>query len=206
MPACADLRHERFARELVEQLLRVPPAKQPQLEAYRLAGFAPHRGNCYRLTRRPDVAARIDELMAEAREYLDLRIIKALVKVGRVADALVPAYYEAVADGTLRVRDPTALPAMMQDAIADIELDQDGRPLRVKLHDKMTALAILLKHFGGLPDETSPKTEVNIYNALTSLTVEDQRALASALEALGHGEAAAGAGPAAASGRDGQAA
>jgi hypothetical protein len=29
----------------------------------------------------------------------------------------------------------------------------DGRPRRIKLHDKLAALTILIKHLGGLPDE-----------------------------------------------------
>lgn len=183
MPRLTDVRHERFCLELAELYFEVPPRPQPQLEAYRRAGFKPHRGNCYRLERRPEVAARLQELLAEQREFLDMRLVTALVRVNRIAMATVPAYYEKIGEA-LRTRDITELPPQLADAIAEIELDDDGRIRRLKLHDKMQALNVILKHFGAIPEET-PKTEVNIFNALS---VEDQRALADALEAISRGE------------------
>jgi phage terminase large subunit-like protein len=42
MPACRDPQHERFARELTEQYLQVPPARQPVFEAFKRAGYPRH--------------------------------------------------------------------------------------------------------------------------------------------------------------------
>jgi|SRR5215475_554508 len=183
MPACRDPQHEKFCREYVEQWLRVPAVAQPELEAYRLAGYAPHRGNCYRLKRRPDVKRRIDELMAEAAEWLDIRPRLALVRIDRIAAAVLPQYYERVeVAGQLRyrLRDITQLPPRLAEAIADVEFDEHGKPTRLRLHDKLGANTLLLRHFGGLPAEVAP-TEVSIFNVLSA---EDQRTLAEALEAL----------------------
>lgn len=186
MPSCRDPQHEKFAREYVEQWLKVPAVAQPELEAYKAAGFKPHRGNCYRLKRRPDVKRRIDELMAEAAEWLDIRPRVALVRIDRIAAAVLPQYYERVevnGQPRYRLRDLTALPPRLAEAIADVEFDEHGRPTRLRLHDKLGANTLLLRHFGGLPAE-APSTEVSIFNVLSA---EDQRALADALDALERG-------------------
>jgi Terminase small subunit len=189
MPVCRDPQHERFARELVEQYLMVPPPKQPQLEAYKRAGFAPHRGNCYRLARRKEVVARVAELMDEAREYLDIRAVKALVRVDRIADAKLPDYYGE--DGkALALKD---LPPRLAEALAEVEYHDDGTIKRIKLHDKGQANTLILKYLGGLPEEEKPQAQVNIWNVLSP---EDQRVLADALEALARRQAGAGAGAA----------
>jgi hypothetical protein len=72
MPACRDPQHERFAREMTEQYLQVPPAAQPMFEAFKRAGYAPHKGNATRLAKRKEIKARVAELMEEAREFLDV--------------------------------------------------------------------------------------------------------------------------------------
>jgi hypothetical protein len=235
MPACRDPQHERFCRELVEQYLMVPPPKQPQLEAYKRAGYAPHRGNCYRLAKRKEIVQRVAELMEEAREYLDIRAVKALVRVDRIADAKLPDYFERVRvddvvvglkagpsglrlvtaqdaqrvkvepQYVMRVRDITTLPPRLAEALAEVEIDPEtGHVRKFKLHDKNAANLALLKYFGSLPDPEAREAEggdVNILNVFGSLTAEDQRALAGALETLaqsrragtgGEGTAAAG--------------
>jgi len=194
MPACRDPQHERFARELVEQYLMVPPPKQPQLEAYKRAGFAPHRGNCYRLARRREIERRVAELMDEAREYLDIRPVKALVRVDRIADAKLPDFYEYAGEGEkrrLQLRNIKELPSRLAEALAEIEFHDDGTVKRVKLHDKAQANFVLLKHFGGIPEESErAQPQVNIFNVLSP---EDQRLLAEALEADARGQAGSGA-------------
>jgi hypothetical protein len=187
MPACRDHQHEHFARALVEEYLRVPPSSTGVQEAYKRAGYAPHRGNCHRLANEPHIKARVDELMEEAREYADLRLVKALVRVNRIADAKLPDYYEPVSlqpDGaptrTMRLRDLSSLPPQLAEAISEIDFHDDGTVRKIKLHDKLQANITLLRHFGDVPDER-PVQQVNILNTLSP---EDQRLLADALELL----------------------
>jgi hypothetical protein len=45
-----------------------------------------------------------------------------------------------------RLRDIDTLPSRLAEAIAEVELDDDGRPRRIKLHDKLAALTVLIKH------------------------------------------------------------
>lgn len=195
MPALRDPQYERFAREYVDEYLKVPPRDDAGARAYVAAGYNPHRTNYKRLLARPDVKARINELIEEALEWLDIRPVEALVRINRIAKARKLDYYEfAVVDGerVMRLRDLATLPARLLEAIADIERDADGRPVDVTLHDKMTAALMMLKHLGGVPDDDRPAgSQVNIFNFLSA---EDQAILAEALDALPGGTAGTGAG------------
>ena len=184
MPACRNPQHEQFARNLAEEYLRVPPCSTPEQEAYKRAGYSAHRGNPHRLARRPEIKARFDELMAQARELADVSLARSMVRVDRIADAKLTDFYERI-DGDrlarIRPRDITNLPARLAEAIEEVEFNDDGTLKRIKLHDKLAANVALLRVLGGMPDER-PTQQVNILNALSP---EDQRMLADALEQLG---------------------
>jgi len=186
MSALKDPQYEKFASELAE--LKAP------IEAYKLAGFVPHRGNANRLARRPEIKARVQQLLDEAAEYADIRRVRVLVEIDRVGRANLADFYEKVSTGKdvngieqfeLRLRDITSLPRHLTAAIAGIEWDEAGRP-KLKLHDKNQANFTLLKHLGGLPETDRP--DVNIFNLLS---VEDQRIVVAALENLAGGQGAA---------------
>jgi terminase small subunit-like protein len=187
MGALKDPQYEKFASELAE--LKAP------IEAYKLAGYAPHRGNANRLAKRAEIKFRVAELLEEAAEYADIRRVRVLVEIDRVARANLADFFERVAIGKddqgrerheIRMRDITTLPRHLTAAIAGIEWDDAGRP-KLKLHDKNQANFTLLKHLGGLPEDTKP--DVNIFNLLS---VEDQRVVVAALEAFSGGQIAAG--------------
>jgi hypothetical protein len=187
MPALKDPQYEKMANELAE--LKAP------IEAYKLAGFVPHRGNANRLARRPEIKARVAELLNEAAEYADIRRVRVLVEIDRVGRANFVDFFERVPVGKddagavkfeVRLRDITTLPRHLTAAIAGIEWDEAGRP-KLKLHDKNQANFTLLKHLGGLPEPE--RNDVNIFNLLS---VEDQRVVVGALEALARGQAAVG--------------
>lgn len=189
MPALKDPQYEKFASELAE--LKAP------IEAYKLAGYAPHRGNATRLARRPEVQARVNELLEEAAEFADIRRVRVLVEIDRVGRANLVDFFERVVTGQddkgrdkheIRMRDITTLPRHLTAAIAAIEFDDLGRP-KLKLHDKNAANFTLLKHLGGLPEPE--RNDVNIFNLLS---VEDQRVVVQALEALSGGQGAVGGG------------
>lgn len=184
MPALKDPQYEKFASELAE--LKAPT------EAYKLAGYAPHRGNANRLSKRPEIRARVAELLNEAAEYADIRRTRVLVEIDRVGRANLADFYERVSLGKdeagneqfeVRMRDITTLPRHLTAAIAGIEWDDAGRP-KLKLHDKNQANFTLLKHLGGLP-EPERNDHTNIFNLLS---VEDQRVVVAALEALAGGQ------------------
>jgi hypothetical protein len=68
--------------------------------AFERAGYKPDQGNCYRLADHPEVRRRVRELTAEAREYSDIRIAKAAVKLDHIASASIADFYEP--DGRLK--------------------------------------------------------------------------------------------------------
>lgn len=187
MAALKDPQHEKFASELAEL--------KPPIEAYKLAGFVPDRGNANRLARKPHIRARVQALLDEAAEYADIRRARVLVEIDRVGRANLADFFEKVQVGTaddgkavyeLRLRDITALPRYLTAAISSLEFDDAGRP-KLKLHDKNQANFTLLKHLGGLPEPDRPDVN-NIFNILS---VEDQRVLVAALEDVPRGQAAA---------------
>lgn len=188
MAALKDPQYEKFASELAE--LKAP------IEAYKLAGFVPHRGNANRLARRPEIKARVQQLLDEAAEYADIRRVRVLVEIDRVGRANLADFYEKVSIGKdevtgvekfeIRLKDITSLPRHLTAAISGLEWDEAGRP-KLKLHDKNQANFTLLKHLGGLPE--AERNDVNIFNLLS---VEDQRIVVAALEAQSGGQAAIG--------------
>lgn len=172
MPALKDPQYEKFASELAE-------LKSPT-EAYKLAGYAPHRGNAARLAKRPEVRARVQELLDEAAEFADIRRVRVLVEIDRVGRANVKDFYR---NGVLIPIDE--LPRPVAAAIKEVQVE-DGKISGYIVHDKNAANFTLLKHLGGLP-EPDRSDNVNIFNLLS---VEDQRLIVGALEALDRGPSA----------------
>jgi hypothetical protein len=188
-----DPQHEIFARELVE--LQLNCDKKARAKAYERAGFAPRNAdsNGRRLANRPDVKGRVRELFGEACAYRDIRPAAIVVRIDRVGRANVADFYEMELDGggkptgKLRLKDITTLPRELSEAIESVKWTDAGPEL--KLADKNQANFTLLKHFGGLPEPDGPRTQVNIFNALS---VDDQAALADLIEALPGGTAGSG--------------
>lgn len=182
MSALRDPQYEKYAQERAAQ-------KSP-IDAYKSAGYVPHRGNCYRMDRRPEIKSRVSELLNEAAEAANIRIERIMVEIDRVGRANIIDFFEVSdKDGEKRLvlKDLTALPRETTAAIAGIDFDAEGRP-KLKLHDRNQANFALLKMLGGLPDDREP-TQINILNALS---IEDQRILADALQALPGGSGRAG--------------
>jgi hypothetical protein len=186
-----DPQHEKFALEYVE--LAFSGNRNPLIEAYKAAGYAPHRGNATRLRRQPKVSARITELMREAAEFANCRVKRVVVEVDRVgraniADLMEPAFDDHGREipGTFKWRDLTKLPRELTAAIKGVSYDAKGR-MQIDLHDRNQANFMLLKHLGGLPEEPSASVHVNILNALS---IDDQQAVADLIEAFPRGPGA----------------
>jgi phage terminase small subunit len=73
MPVLANARYERFAQELAKGL--------DKNAAYAVAGFKPNNSNCCRCAARPEIVARVEELLGKAAE-------KAVITKARVLDEL----------------------------------------------------------------------------------------------------------------------
>jgi hypothetical protein len=147
LPALRNPQRECFARLLAEA--HVKPSSSPVQAAYERAGYRPDPGNCYRLANHPEVPRRVRELTAEALEYADIRI----------ASANITDFYEP--DG--RFKDIATLPDRLAEAVREVEYNHDGMVRNIELRDELGALAVLIKHLGGLPDERPVNnTQVNV--------------------------------------------
>lgn len=196
MPALRDPQHEKFALEFVE--LSFSGNRNPLLQSYKAAGYAEHRGNASRLRRRPEVNARIQELIAEAAEFANVRAKRIVVEVDRVGRANFADFWEPetkilddgsiVRTGRVRLKPLDQLPRELTAAIKRFDYDDAGRP-RLELFDKNQANFTLLKHLGGLPEDSRGGTTVNILNVIP---VEDQAAIADLIEAYAGGEEGTG--------------
>lgn len=189
MGVLQNWRRELYARALAEVYLAgLSPREvtKARLKAYTDAGFAANKDNARRDASRPEIKARITELFTEALEYRDVRLPKVLTRIDRVGKANVTDFYEReIADGKptgrLKLKDLTALPRELTEALRSITAKEDGT-VAVECWDKNQANFALLKHLGGVPDDRAPAG--NTFNFFAGLSVDDQRTLADALEAL----------------------
>jgi hypothetical protein len=122
MAPLRDPQQERFCRELVEQYLAMPPSSTPIPTAYEAAGYQPSRKNSYHLAQRPEIQRRIQELLAEALAYPDIRISEAAVKLDHYASARITDFYDE--GGVLK--DPASLPPQLADAVCKVEYHANG--------------------------------------------------------------------------------
>lgn len=196
MAALENPKHEAFAREVAEG--------KTLLEAHKAAGYVPDAGNAKRLRKRNEVRERIRELVSEATEFANVRRVRVVLEVDRVGRANIRDFYEPVVGddgkperddqgrltGRYRLRSLLELPRELTAAIQEVEFDDKGQPAKLKLHDKNQANFTLLKYLGGLPEPEVAQRNVSIFNILS---IEDQRTLADALEALPGGAGDAGA-------------
>jgi hypothetical protein len=181
-------------RVMAEQLAEL---KRP-IDAYKAAGFVPHRGNAHRLARQPEVQAYAQELMDDAAEFAGVSRVKVVNRIDRVGRANVADFYE---DDGRTLRNIKELPRELTDALAELDFrfsgnDEEGNPryvAEIKLHDKNAANLALLRYLGAIPEDPAGSQTTNIFNLLN---VDDQRALAEALEALPRGPARIGGPPA----------
>ena len=150
MAVLSDRRHEKFAQGLAELL--------SYADAYEAAGYArsPHNGR--KMAQRPEVKARVRELLARQVEFGDITRQRTLVELARIGHANLAEFYERDARaGALGLRDITALPAHLTAALSGLEFDKYGRP-KLKLHDKVSALEKIAKALGMWKDGA----EVNV--------------------------------------------
>jgi hypothetical protein len=181
---------EQFVRELVRLEMAVPFDRQARGNAYVLANYKPNPANARRLANTPAVKVRYAEIFAEECERCRIRPEAIVLRIDRVGRANIADFYEFdPKTQRLALKNIKDLPRELTEAIESIKYTEDGRA-ELKLIDKNQANFTLLKHFGGLPEPDGPRTQVNVFNALS---IEDQAALADLIDALprGRSEAAA---------------
>lgn len=122
-----------------------------RLDAMALAGFKPDPGNGKRLDHRTDIAARVRELAMLGAEAAGVHIGRTLEEVARCAYSNMRDLFDLNEAGDPVFRDITKLPIEVAAAIREVKLDKEGRIVGVKLHDKASALNMLISYLTGVP-------------------------------------------------------
>jgi phage terminase small subunit len=167
MSILPNKKHEAFAREVA--LFNADPDDAYDRLVAR-SGAKRQQGNGYRLLRRTEVAVRIASLssvaMEKAAELAGVDRARALAEQSRLAYSNIQDYADLLlaADAAAAGIALKALPRDKAAAIQAISWDSNGR-IRIKLHDKVGALANLLRATEPRPpagddDETIPADEV----------------------------------------------
>lgn len=144
----ANARHELFAQEIVG-------GKTP-LDAYVAAGFKPDAGNPSRLAARPEVKARIEDLLAGAAEKVEITKARVLAELGKIGFADIRKMFTD--EGHLRrieeLDDDAAACLSAVEVItrrvpgSDRDDPEYENVSKIKLWDKRAALVDIGKHLG----------------------------------------------------------
>jgi len=172
MPVLTNRKYELVAQGLAEGLT--------ESDAYERAGYKRHDGNAGRCARDPRVQARVAEILAEGAEKAGVTVQRIVDELAKIAfadirkavkwrghltresdnpdggDVLVikeiVTNHVALVDGD-EIDDDTAA------AISEISQNQSGG-VKLKMHDKLSALEKLGKHLGMFKDQ-APQVTVN---------------------------------------------
>lgn len=172
MPVLSNAKHELFAQALAQG--------KTADQAYQDAGYKPSRPHASRLATNGNIVARIAEILAKGAERAEItqeRVLRELGKIGFADIRKAVAWGDglAVVDpetnevriangvsliGSEHIDDDTA------SAIAEVSQTKEG--LKVKFHDKRSALVDIGKHLGMFKDDAAKgglSVTVNIVGA-----------------------------------------
>lgn len=185
MPVLRNPQHERAARAYVEFSLRPDAPSGCRTAAYVEAGYSPGSpANAAKLFARPEIAARVDELMAEALAPSDIRLTRAGIELDCIALANVLDLYDT--DGNFK---PVALlPRSLAAAVRRIEFYGDGRVKYIELHDKVRALQVITRH--AMADDRPQHT----YNTQVNVAITDEQRIAALMTMLAKAKNGSGSG------------
>jgi hypothetical protein len=150
MPALRNPVHESMCRDVAGGMSREA--------AWRAAGFGSR--NSTRFFKRPEVAARVEELRTAFNEGSKLQLAYLQESLLSLSKADIGVYFEKRPHSDkLRVKDITALPAEVRAAISEVTIGKDGT-INIKIHDKVKILETLAKTIAG------PSVDVDVAVAL----------------------------------------
>jgi phage terminase small subunit len=177
MAKLRNVRHERFAQDIA--------AGKSAAQAYLAAGLRADRRSAWRVRHRSDVVRRVDELiqterklerqaMAKAAQRYEVTAERVIGELARIGFANIHDLIEIGDDGEPRVslaaisRDEAA--ALQEVTVEHRQVGRDGKPqqgrrIKVKLGDKISALVALGKHLGLFVEPA--RTDVNVLNVFS---------------------------------------
>lgn len=181
-------KRERFAVEVASM---VPVGRAYVLAGYRDSSWA--RPNGSRLAYEPQVAARIEELRGEFRKSAALSVEYLQALLLPVAEANVLDFFKSE-NGELVPKPISELKREHTAALAAIKVDKTGT-VELKFHNKTEAVNVLLRSIGAITERHEHDHAYafgtglgerldRARQRLANLRLEDQRALADALESF----------------------
>jgi phage terminase small subunit len=187
MSALKNSRHEKFAQEIA--------AGKSAAQAYLAAGYRADRRTAWQARHRPDVSRRIEELIqterklerqaiAKAAQRYEVTAERVVGEIAKIAFANVGDYVRFGPNGELYLdlngctRDETA--ALQEVTIEHRQVGRDksqqGRRIKVKLGDKLSALVALGKHLGLFVDPSLLNVNVGNFFSERPPTMEEWKA------------------------------
>jgi phage terminase small subunit len=137
MPALKNPRQERFVQELVKG--------RTHNEAYKLAGYTPHKGHGARLARQPAVTQRYQELAGAVAREAEVTAAQVINEIATIAFANMADYVTADGDGVPQL-DMAKLTRAQSAAV--VEIAPNAHRVRFKLGGKLDALIALGRMLG----------------------------------------------------------
>jgi len=148
MPALRNPVHDSMCRDVAGGMSREA--------AWRAHGFGSR--NSTRFFKRPEVAARVDELRDEFNKGSAISLAYLQERLLALTKADVGHYLEKRPySDKLRVRDITGLPPELRACISEVTIDKNGT-LNFKLHDKVKAIESLLRSIGAIAEASASVT------------------------------------------------
>lgn len=154
MPVLPNARRELFAQELAKGT--------PQAEAYEKAGYKRDKSNACTWAAKPEIVARVAELLKEAADKNGVTIERIVAELAKIGFANMADYMKVGSDGDpyldfgALTRDQAA--ALQEVTVEDFkdgrgEDARDVRRVKFKLADKRAALVDLGRHLGMFKDK-----------------------------------------------------
>lgn len=153
MPVLANARYERYAQELAKGTA--------QHKAFEAAGFKANTGNAVRLRNRPEVKARIAEILGKAAEKTGITKERVLAELGKIGFADIRKMFTE--HGSIRrieELDDDAAAALSSVEVVRRRVPGTDRDdpeyedvTKFRMHDKRAALVDIGKHLGMFVDK-----------------------------------------------------
>lgn len=155
--------HERFAQELAKGT--------KQHEAYLKAGYRGNEAAACKAASRPDVRARVAEILGRAADRAEITVERVLRELALIGFANMQDYMRVGADGDPYL-DFSALTREQAAALVEVTVEdfkegrgEDARNIRkvkFKLGDKRAALVDIGRHFKMFTDKVEHSGAVNV--------------------------------------------
>ncbi len=171
-----NARHEAFARALAGGMAADT--------AYAAAGYRPNRGNAVRMKSNESIRARVAELVDAAAERAVVDIQRVLNEYARIAFTGMSRFLRISNDGTpiidLSQCTPEDLDLLAEATLADFmegrgENHRNVRRVKIRMQDKLAALAALGKHLG-LGERAREKSVDRLTQAIAEINAQGSAA------------------------------